>query len=87
MVGLDENRDGFNLSRSLLSTLVRSERMEEEVGEEAVEFDHDAGGDGEPDRGKHRSGGEELFHGLWGWGWRNGVGAVGLSSTLSGGKR
>ena len=87
MVGLDEDRDGFNLSRCLLSTLARSERMEEKVGEEAVEFDHDAGGDGEPDRGKDRGGREKLFHGLGGWGLMNGGRAVGLSDTLSGGKR
>ena len=87
MVGLDEKREGFNHSHCLISTLPRSKGTEKKIREEAVEFDHDAGGDGEPDRGKHRSGGEELFHGLGGWGWRNGAGAVGLSSTLSGGKR
>lgn len=38
--------------------------VEKKIGVEAVEFNHDAGGDGEPDRGEHRSGGEELFHGL-----------------------
>ena len=43
------------------------ERVEQQVGEEAVEFDQDAGCDREPDGGKHRGGGEELFHG-----WKSG---------------
>ena len=39
------------------------EGMEEKIGVEAIEFDHDACRDGEPDCGEHWSGGEELFHG------------------------
>jgi hypothetical protein len=41
-----------------------SERVKEQIGEEAVEFDHDSGRDGEPDRSKDRSGGEKFFHGF-----------------------
>jgi hypothetical protein len=41
-----------------------SKGAEQHIGEEVVEFDHDDGGDGEPDRRKYRSCGEELFHGL-----------------------
>jgi hypothetical protein len=37
--------------------------MEEQVGEETVEFDQDAGGDSEPKGREHRSGGQEFFHG------------------------
>ena len=40
-----------------------SERVEQEIGEEPVELDHDPGGDAEPDGGEHRGGGEELLHG------------------------
>ncbi len=40
----------------------RSHRVEEEIREEAVEFDQDASRDGEPDRRKHRGSGEEFFH-------------------------
>jgi hypothetical protein len=71
MVGLDEEREGFNHSHCLITTLPRSKRTEKEIRKEAIEFDHDAGGDGEPDRGKHRCGGEKLFHGLGGRGWMN----------------
>jgi len=39
-----------------------SHRVEEQVGIEAVEFDQDAGGHGEPDGGEDRSSGEELLH-------------------------
>jgi len=39
-----------------------SERVEEQVREETVEFDQDAGRDAEPDGGEHRSGGQEFFH-------------------------
>jgi hypothetical protein len=48
-----------------------SKGAEQHIGEEVVEFDHDDGGDGEPDRRKYRSCGEELFHGLGsrGCGW------------------
>jgi hypothetical protein len=38
--------------------------VEEQVGEEAVEFDQDASGDGEPDGGENRGGGEKFFHGF-----------------------
>ena len=38
--------------------------MEQKIGEKPVELDHNSGGDGEPDRGEHRSGGKELFHDL-----------------------
>ena len=41
---------------------VGSEVIEEEIGEEPVEFDHDSGGDGEPDRRKNWSGGQEFLH-------------------------
>lgn len=47
----------------------RSEGMEQQIREEAVELDHDAGGDAEPDGSKHRSRGEELFHGWMGVRW------------------
>jgi hypothetical protein len=48
-----------------------SKGAEEHIGEEVVEFDHDDGGEGKPDRRKNRSCGEELFHGLGsrGCGW------------------
>ena len=48
-----------------------SKRAEQHIGVEAVEFDHDSGRDGEPDRGEDRCGGEELLHGLGsrGCGW------------------
>jgi hypothetical protein len=48
-----------------------SKRAEQHIGVEAVEFDHDSGRDGEPDRCKDRSCGEELFHGFGsrGCGW------------------
>ena len=41
-----------------------SEGGEQHIGEKVVEFDHNDGGDGEPDRRKNRSCGEELFHGF-----------------------
>ena len=40
-----------------------SERVKEEVGIEAIEFNHDPCSDGEPDRRKDRGGGEEFLHG------------------------
>lgn len=43
------------------------EGVEQQIGIEAIEFDHDPGGDGEPDRCEDRGGGEEFFHGD---GWR-----------------
>jgi hypothetical protein len=48
-----------------------SKGAEEHIGEQVVEFDHDDGGDGKPDRRKYRSCGEELLHGLGsrGCGW------------------
>jgi hypothetical protein len=54
-------------------TATNSKRAEEHIGEEVVEFDHDDGGEGEPDRRKNRSCGEELFHGLGsrGCGWKD----------------
>jgi hypothetical protein len=42
-----------------------SARVEEEVGVEAIEFDHDPSRDGEPDGSEDRGGGEELFHGVF----------------------
>ena len=36
--------------------------MEEQVREETVEFDQDAGSDAKPNGGEHRSGGQEFFH-------------------------
>ena len=36
--------------------------MEEQVGEETVEFDQNAGGDAKPDGCEHRSSGQEFFH-------------------------
>jgi hypothetical protein len=39
-----------------------SERVEEQVREETVEFDQDAGSEAEPDGGEHRSGGNKFFH-------------------------
>jgi hypothetical protein len=41
----------------------KSEGVEEQVGEEAIELNHDASGDGEPDGSENRGGGEEFFHG------------------------
>ena len=43
--------------------ILASQGVEEEIGEETVELDHDSGGHREPDGRKDRSGGEELFHG------------------------
>jgi hypothetical protein len=40
------------------------EGVEEEIREKAIEFDHDAGREGEPDGGKDGSGGQKLFHGV-----------------------
>ncbi len=40
------------------------ERMEEEIREKTIEFDHDAGRQREPDGGKDRSRGQKLFHGF-----------------------
>jgi hypothetical protein len=45
----------------------RSARVEEEVGVETVELDHDPRRDGEPDGGEDRGSGEEFLHG-WGIG-------------------
>ena len=39
-----------------------SEGVKEKVGVEAVEFDHDPGCHGEPDRREYGCCGEELFH-------------------------
>ncbi len=36
--------------------------MEEQIGEESVEFDQNAGGDAEPDGCEYRSSGQEFFH-------------------------
>lgn len=49
----------FDQSRLGLSS---SEGVEEQVGEETVEFDQDAGRDAKPNGGEHRSGGQEFFH-------------------------
>lgn len=40
-----------------------SEGVEQQIGVEAVELDHDAGGDREPDRSEDGGCGEELLHG------------------------
>jgi hypothetical protein len=39
-----------------------SKGMEQKIRKEAVEFDHDSGSKGEPDRGKNGGGGKEFFH-------------------------
>jgi hypothetical protein len=62
----------FGCSARILVPASNSKGAEEHIGEEVVEFDHDDGGDGEPDRRKYRSCGEKLFHGLEGWGLRKG---------------
>lgn len=46
------------------SGLLALKRMEEKIGIETIEFDHDSGSDGEPDRRKYRSCSEKLFHGV-----------------------
>ncbi|MEY4353001.1 MAG: hypothetical protein RLZZ609_1242 [Cyanobacteriota bacterium] len=38
--------------------------MEEKIGIKTIEFNHDSGSDGEPDRRKDRGCREELFHGV-----------------------
>ena len=43
-----------------------SHGVEEEIGEETVPLDQDAGGQGEPDRGNDGSGGEEFLHRIQG---------------------
>ena len=40
----------------------RSHGVEQQVWEETVPLNQDAGGEGEPDRGNHRRGGEEFLH-------------------------
>ena len=37
--------------------------MEKQIGEETVPLDQDPGGEGEPDGGNNRRGGEKFLHG------------------------
>jgi hypothetical protein len=54
---LNQARIVFDPSSSFLAG------VEEQVGVKMVEFNHDHGRNGKPDRGKNWSGGQELHHG------------------------